>query len=334
MKKILIIGFGSIGARHFRIVKEYFPDSSIMVFRKSNKDLNCSAQFTNNFDEAIAFNPEIAIIACPATFHIKYARALLLNGCHLLIEKPIAASFFDVRDFKNLIKNSKLCCQVGYNLRHSNAFKKFKNFIIEEKLVGEILYVKSVFGQYLPTWREHIDYRKSVSAKKSLGGGILLEISHEIDYLIWLIGDFKWVSAWTGKLSDLEVDVEDTAKITCGFNRHSNIKKVVGTISLDFIRQDRARYCEVIGTKGTIKLDAVDNKIFLKDVNNEEWNQIYKSNESRDDSYRNQLSYFLDSIRYEKFNTDSFDNSIKVLEVIEAIKISAKEQCRSIPVNN
>ena len=105
MKKILIIGFGSIGARHFRIVKEYFPDSSIMVFRKSNKDLNCSAQFTNNFDDAIAFNPEIAIIACPATFHLKYAKELLSNGCHMLIEKPISSDLSEARNFKYLLRD-------------------------------------------------------------------------------------------------------------------------------------------------------------------------------------------------------------------------------------
>lgn len=305
-----------------------------MVLRQSVTESCCADFLTNNFEDALAFNAEIAVIACPATFHIEYARALLLNGCHLLIEKPIAASFFDVRDFKNLIKNSNLCCQVGYNLRHSNAFRKFKNFTIEEKLVGEILYVKSVFGQYLPTWREHIDYRKSVSAKKSLGGGILLEISHEIDYLIWLIGDFKWVSAWTGKLSDLEVDVEDTANITCEFNAKLLSNKVMGSIHLDFIRQDQTRTCEIIGTNGTMRFDAINNEIFIKKNNRTDWEQIYKSNESRDDSYRIQLSYFLDSIRSEKFNTDSFDNSIKVLEVIEAIKTSTKEHCRSILINN
>lgn len=305
-----------------------------MVFRNSVKESCCADFLTNNFEEALAFNAEIAVIACPATFHIGYARSLLLNGSHTLIEKPIAASFSDVKDFKNLLKNSNLCCQVGYNLRHSNSFNKFKYFLTEEKLVGETLYVKSVFGQYLPTWRQHIDYRKSVSAKKSLGGGILLEISHEIDYLIWLFGGVKWVSAWTGKLSDLEVDVEDFANITCEFNGKLLNKKVMGSIHLDFIRQDQTRFCEIIGTKGTMKFDAENNEIFIKKNNRNDWVKIYNSNESRDDSFRNQFSYFLDSIRCKNFNTDSFDNSIKVLEVIEAIKLSAKEQCRSIFVNN
>ena len=145
-----------------------------------------------------------------------------------------------------------------------------------------------------------------------------------------MFGGIEWVSAWIGKLSSLDVDVEDTAKITCGFNRHSNIKKVVGTISLDFIRQDRTRYCEVIGTKGTMKLDAVENKIFLKDVNNVEWNQIYASNESRDDSYRNQWLHFMDSINIGNFNSDSVDNSIQTVSIIEAIKLSSDEQCKSV----
>ena len=108
------------------------------------------------------------------------------------------------------------------------------------------------------------------------------------------------MSAWTGKLSDLEVDVEDFANITCEFNGKLLNKKVMGSIHLDFIRQDQTRFCEIIGTKGTMKFDAENNEIFIKKNNRNDWVKIYNSNESRDDSFSNQLSYFCFKTGFDK----------------------------------
>ena len=118
----------------------------------------------------------------------------------------------------------KSTLMVGYNLRYMKSLIKFRE-ILSKKKIGKILSVRSEVGSYLPSWRKDTDYKKSVSAKKKLGGGVLLELSHDIDYLFWLFGKVEWVSATIYKQSNLKIDTEDTAIITLGFlNNKKKIK--------------------------------------------------------------------------------------------------------------
>jgi predicted dehydrogenase len=102
---------------------------------------------------------------------------------------------------------------VGYNLRFMKSLKKFRE-ILKKNTIGKILSIRSEVGSYLPSWRPDSDYKKSVSAIKKLGGGVLLELSHDIDYLVWLFGNVKWVSSTIHRQSNLKIDTEDTAHIT------------------------------------------------------------------------------------------------------------------------
>ena len=92
-------------------------------------------------------------------------------------------------------------CQVGYNLRCFPSLSRFRD-LIHEDLFGKPLSVRCEIGQYLPDWRPTSDYRAGVSARSDLGGGALMELSHEIDYLSWIFGDVEWVSSWVGNVSN------------------------------------------------------------------------------------------------------------------------------------
>ena len=116
----------------------------------------------------------------------------------------------------NICQSKKIALMTAYNLRFQPSLQEFRKQIKQQR-IGKILSVRVEVGQYLPNWRPESDYRKGVSAQKKLGGGVLLELSHEIDYISWIFGDYKWVKAHISKQSNLEIDVEDTAYLLLGF---------------------------------------------------------------------------------------------------------------------
>ena len=130
--------------------------------------------------------------------------------------------------------------QVGYRLRFAASVREFKREVDSPRF-GGVLSVRAETGQYLPDWRNGRDYRATASARGESGGGVLRELSHEIDYLRWIFGDIEWLSAWCGKQSDLEIDVEDTVHLTLGFASKSSLPAFVGQLYLAFMRHQRSR---------------------------------------------------------------------------------------------
>ena len=115
---------------------------------------------------------------------------LVSVGCHLLIEKPISVDTNGIMELIDAARNNKVLIQLGYNLRFQASLVHFRN-LIHEGEIGRVLSVRSEIGQYLPTWRSDSDYRSGVSARKELGGGVLLELSHELDYVRWFLAKWK-----------------------------------------------------------------------------------------------------------------------------------------------
>ena len=145
--------------------------------------LNPLANFiSSSVNEALSFAPELAIIANPSPFHCSIADKLCVIGCKLLIEKPLSSCFAEAISFVAAAKKYSGDCQVAYNLRHLSSLQSFRKSI-RDNVIGNVLSVRSSVGQYLPEWRKNTDYRKGVSAQQHLGGGVLLELSHEIDYI-------------------------------------------------------------------------------------------------------------------------------------------------------
>ena len=189
ISRILIVGLGSAGTRHLRLARELFPDSQIKVLQ--HRTQSTIPQFSDGcfltMVEAIQFAPQIAIIANPSTFHVNVAQELAQAEIHLLIEKPLSSSLEGVARLIETCKDRKSILMIGYNLRFSPSLQHFRK-LLGEGIISSLLSVRCEVGQYLPSWRPESDYRQGVSAKKELGGGALLELSHEIDYIQWIFG--------------------------------------------------------------------------------------------------------------------------------------------------
>ena len=322
--RILIVGLGSIGQRHLHLARELFPKADIRVLRhRPPNDLlgDCNG-FLYELDEAILFAPQIAVIANPAPFHLSIAQIMAEQGTHLLVEKPLSSSLEGVTHLMDICRQKKVVLALGYNLRFLESLKELKKLLIE-KIIGQALSVRCEIGQYLPLWRPESDYRKSVSAQRDLGGGVLLELSHELDYLRWIFGDVSWVNATLSQQSSLEIDVEDSAFLTLGFHPSAEGHQLIGALNLDFIRRDTTRICVVIGEKGTLRWDGVTGKIFLYKAQGDCWEEIFSGQQDRNESYKSEWENFISAIEKNYPPLVEAYDGMKVLEIIEAARMSS-----------
>lgn len=278
MKKIAVIGLGNITTRHRENLRTIYPDAIIYAMSASGRipiDLISNADvIVNSINEIISYKPEMAIVASPASFHAKHAVPLIKAGIPVLIEKPLAAKESDTVTIITAADKYQTPVTVGYCLRYLPSSNYIKA-LFEKKLIGNLYNASIEIGQYLPDWRPNKDYHDSVSANLHLGGGALLELSHEIDYAQWLLGSLKSQYAILRSSEELLLDVEDSVDILA-----TNHEGVVVTIHLDFLQRQAYRKCRFIGSKGSLEWDLLRNEIVLTTSNGKtvlfsepEWNK-------------------------------------------------------------
>lgn len=329
-ERILIVGTGSIGERHFNLVRKYYPASKLGVLQReaSCKELPENFDFLfRNEKEAINFLPTIAIVANPAPFHIQIALSLARVGCHLLIEKPISDQVQGVRELINECRDNKIALSVGYNLRFLPSLEKFKS-IIDSGLIGKIYLIEANFGKNLAQWRPNIDYRNSVTANYRLGGGVLLEISHEIDYLQWIFGEIRWVMANVRKISKLNMDAEDFASLSFGLKGQNEAAAL--TLVLDCFRCDARRGCVVAGELGSIKWDAVAGTVSTINYQSSNWVEVFRDHVNPNYSYERQLQSFIDDALNGSEPMVTGESALRTLEVVSAAKLSGYSHRREM----
>lgn len=276
---------------------------------------------------ACDFAPQLAIIASPAPFHLHTASVLARAGAHLLVEKPLSDRVEGVADLIELCGDLGRQLQVGYNLRFMEALQQFRT-LVAEGCIGQVYKVCSDIGQFLPAWRPEVDYRATVSSQAALGGGVLLELSHELDMLRWIFGEVSWLSAWTGRQSRLEIDVEDCAMIQMGF--HSG---PVAQLGMDFLRRDITRTCVAFGEEGTLRWDAVSGQVARFDPKTGGWSSVQTVYGERDSSYSSQITALLSAIEAGRPGEIAAqgEDGLAVMRLVEAARTSqAQNGCRII----
>jgi predicted dehydrogenase len=255
--KLLVAGSGSIGRRHMRNLRSLGvseiaacdPDPERLAPMVAELQIQPFA----DFDRALEiFRPHAVLVCTPPSFHLIQARQALAAGAHVFIEKPLSHSMDGVKALLNEAHASGRVLQVGYNLRFHPAICKLKQ-IVEENSIGRILWARAEVGQYLPDWRPWQDYRQSYTARRELGGGIILDASHELDYLLWFFGEPLEVLCMASTVSQLAVDVEDSASLLLRFASGSH-----ADLHLDFVQRIPSRSCKLVGEEGTAIWDDGD----------------------------------------------------------------------------
>ena len=318
INNIGIVGLGSIGCRHLRLARELRSDLNIVAVRsrkgKKIEEEKLVDSVVYSLEDAIGCGIEAAIIATPAVYHVQQANELMEKGIHVLIEKPLSHSLDNVNKLLRIAKISKLVGLVGYCLRYDPGALKFNKMLNNQK-IGKILNAQVECGSYLPDWRKGMDYRNSVSAKAELGGGVLSELSHELDYIRWFFAEMKSVSANIQNSGTLDINVDDSADMI--FESESGFPV---SVHLDFNSRNTRRKCIARGANGDLIWDANLNKVIWHTAGGTKENETYQND--GDYIYREQLKHFFDCIGKNKEPVVSIDDGIKVMQIIEAARKS------------
>lgn len=259
MQRVAVIGLGNISHRHRRNLKVLYPESKIIAVSAREeviKELPENVDYlASSIEEVLSLKPQLAVVASPANLHLNHARRLIEADVPCLIEKPLSINYEEAEEFINFKAGSQIPCAVGYCLRYMPTALKMRQ-LIKDDVLGEVYNISIAVGQYLPEWRKNIDYRKTVSAQKQLGGGALLELSHELDYANWLFGPLKPLHSVLRSSKKLNLDVEDLVDVVLSTKTGSLVN-----IHLDFLQCTPQRYCTVIGANGRIHWDLIANTI-------------------------------------------------------------------------
>lgn len=315
MMRVAVIGLGNIAKRHRSNIKKMFPEAEIIVMSASGRlpsEMICNADYiVSNIQNMIDYTVDMAIIASPAPLHSLHAIPLIEAGIPVLIEKPVTTS---VEDAKSIIKAKskyQVNAGVGYCLKYLSSALFVKKFI-ESGRAGKVINANIEIGQYLPDWRPNTDYKKSVSAVHSLGGGVLFELSHDIDYAQWLFGKLEIEHALIRNTGELGIEVEDVADILA--TSHSGC---VVSLHLDFLQRQASRKCKIISNRGALVWDLIKNQVVWTDETGE---SVLFSDElwDRNKMYLNMLSDFNNKNKSDSFS--SIESSLSVVELITDLK--------------
>ena len=324
--RYLIVSLGSIGRRHLRNLRVLRPGAHIAVLRQHTTVENdavpegADQQFTT-LEQALAYQPDAAIIAGPSTTHLDIAMPLAQAGVHLLIEKPLADRPEGLDTLVAHCKKHALVLMTGYNLRFSPSLRETRR-LIESGAIGHVLGVRSEVGQYLPDWRPDGDYRQTVSAQRALGGGALLELSHEFDYLYWLFGFPARVTARGGHYSRLEIDVEDMVEITLEYRLPARLIN----IHLDLVQRAPVRRCRFIGDAGTLLWDGLTDRIECYKAETGKWETFDQFVcPDRNQMYLDELEHFFRCIEHGDIPLIDGAQGQDVLAIAHAAQTSLKQ---------
>lgn len=289
----LIIGYGSIGARHARLLDEMGhevacvtgnPDCPYPVFKTIEAAL----------DEA---KPWLVIVSTATVDHFDNMQALQMSNFagRILVEKPLFAKPCDCPSNENAF--------VAYNLRFHPLVTRTRELLTGQKILNAQFHV----GQYLPDWRPGTDYSASYSAKRAQGGGVLRDLSHELDLAQFLLGDWKRVTALGGKVSDLNIDSDDQFSILM-----ETASCPATTIHMDYLSRTARRGFDITTPDMSLRADFITNTLFVD-------GKAESHPSERDTTYQNQL----EALVSDNPNLCSFKSGLEIVRLIEAIEESA-----------
>lgn len=256
MKHFLVVGLGSIGRRHARNLRQLEPDASFTFLRHGGDGdgfgVEFGARVVGTLDEALAEGINLAVVATPSADHMSVLPRLIEQGCPMLVEKPIVTTLADCDAVEAALATAPPAIRAaGFNLRYLGSLRAMRDAISGGRL-GAPVRADLVAGQWLPAWRPDSDYRASYSARQARGGGVELDLCHEIDAARWLFGELEVAFAAAGRLSGLELDSNDTS---ISVLRGSGAQRPLVTISLDYVSRPRVRRYEVVLQGGRVVWD-------------------------------------------------------------------------------
>lgn len=298
--RVLLLGLGSIAQKHIQALKLLRPDSTIYALRSSNNSNEIDGVVSLYQWQEIPVDIDFVIISNPTSKHFETIKKAVSLKVPLFIEKPPFMNMEGVEDLIKTIEECKIPTYTAFNFTFHPALVWVKNNLLSHKIVE----VQAYCGSYLPSWRKNVDYRNVYSAHEALGGGVHLDLIHELHYIYWLFGAPKKSTSFKRKTSSLEINSMDTAHYWWEYDSH-NV-----SVLLNYYRKDSKRTLEIVTEEDTYLIDLIKNCIV-----NSNGDVLYKSDFNVLDTYVEQMKYFLDSLNKKESLINNLRYATEVLKL-------------------
>lgn len=301
---ILIVGLGSIARKHIEAIQFLNYNATIYALRSTNNVVD-EKGITNVFSlDNLAITFDFGIISNPTHLHFEYIQLLAKKNIPLFIEKPALHSLENSADLIRLIEAKNLITYVACNLRFHPCVLFINEYIKTVKI--RINEINVYCGSYLPDWRPGKDFRKIYSANENMGGGVHLDLFHELDYTTWIFGQPIKSSSIKRSVSSLTINAVDYANYCLEYNNFT------ANIVLNYYRKKVKRTIEIVLDNQIISVDLVNN--LVSDENDQVLFQ--SSNFEMRNTYINQMEYFINCIKKNEKPMNSLKESIEVLKIV------------------
>jgi predicted dehydrogenase len=276
----------------------------------------------SDLERALATRPELVLVCNPSSLHAPIALAAAKAGAHIFIEKPVSNSLASLEELTSIVRARKLLCYVGYNFRFHPGLVRMKQ-LIDGKHFGSILSVRAEIGEYLPDWHKYEDYRQMYAAREDLGGGVIFSQIHEMDLIYWFFGLPRTISCRGGKLSNLEIDVEDTASSLMQYDGPHGRFPIL--LHQDFLQRPPVRVFKICGDAGMAQMDLARNHLEIYDERGDKQEESTFPDFKRNDMFFLQTKHVLDCIAGASSAEVDLDAGIHSLRLALAARKSLAE---------
>tara|TARA_B100001564_G_scaffold359749_1_gene382765 strand:- start:125 stop:1057 length:933 start_codon:yes stop_codon:yes gene_type:complete len=299
---LLFFGLGSIATKHIKVIKMLYKEANLYAFRNSKNGSNIEdVKNLYQFDEILKKDWSAVFITNPTSKHIDTINKILKFNVPIFIEKPISNNL-DGIDILKKINENQIMTYVGCNLRFLDCLVYTKKNIIN-KFPQKIEEINIYCGSFLPDWRNQIDYKSSYSSIKELGGGVHLDLIHEIDYLYWFFGQPKKSSFVLKSNSNLKISSADYANYIIEYDNFCV------SLILNYYRRKSKRMMEIVYDEFIINVDLLKNEVRMDNK------LIYSSNQTFFETYVKQMKYFMDFIK--QTDNSSINNAEDAFSVLK-----------------
>ena len=321
--KFLVLGCGSIGKRHMRNLLSIGIDAN-NIFAVDPRDdrqkevntlgiTNTSSDYMEVIENE---NFDIALVCSPTSLHIKQCIELGKKNINLFIEKPLADNKEGLESLIDIVKKNNLKAALAYVFRFSPLTQKVKS-VLEEGKLGKVLWVRGEFSEYLPDFHPYEDYRSFYMAKKEIGGGSILDQSHIMDLILYLISGYEEVYAINTNLSSLEISSDDIAEMIVKLKGN-----IIASIHTDIFGRSHKKNLEIKAEKGNIFLDIYDDAVSVYYSDTKSTEVFKKLTKDFNQNYIDEINNFIASCDNKEDVRTTLDEGIQTMNLILAAKKS------------
>ncbi len=250
--KILILGAGSIGLRHARVLRAAGHEVAVFSARHEARAALRAEGWTVPVSPADFPGCRHAIVATRTGLHAGNTMSLLEAGMDVLVEKPLSTSFENGRTVVEAAARFQRRIHCALNLRFSKSLNLFRSWL---ERPGRLHAAHVECRSYLPDWRPGTDLHASYSASAS-EGGVLRDLAHEIDYAGWLLGWPRSVFARFDRSGRLGIEAEEAAYLDCAHSSGVSVQ-----IDLDYLSRIPVRTMRVFGEQGTLQWNGMTQTV-------------------------------------------------------------------------